>query len=93
MYAGRQLVNHGLANNVQVNDPANPAKKIDDYWTPSQGLLGDPSFMQRLQARPANLGWVGLGWAGLRRNFTSCLQRQHAAARVCISRQGWGLEG
>ncbi len=34
---------------MQVNDPANPAKKIDDYWTPSQALLGEPGFMQRLQ--------------------------------------------
>lgn len=33
----------------KVNDPANPAKKIDDYWTPSQALLGDPAFLSKLQ--------------------------------------------
>jgi dynein heavy chain len=34
---------------LQVNDPANPAKKLDDYWTPSQALLGDTTFMTQLQ--------------------------------------------
>jgi dynein heavy chain len=24
----------------KVNDPADPTKKIDDYWGPSQQLLG-----------------------------------------------------
>jgi hypothetical protein len=38
---------------LQVNDPANPARKIDDYWTPSQGLLGDPYFMGKLQVSGA----------------------------------------
>lgn len=33
----------------QVNDPANPTKKLDDYWTPSQALLGDTTFMSQLQ--------------------------------------------
>ena len=33
----------------KINDPANAAKKIDDYWTPSQGVLGDPTFMSKLQ--------------------------------------------
>ena len=25
----------------KVQDPANPAKKIDDYWDPAQKLLGE----------------------------------------------------
>lgn len=25
---------------VRIPDPANPSRKIDDYWKPSQGLLG-----------------------------------------------------
>lgn len=33
----------------RVNDPSNPAKKIDDYWSPSQTLLGDPQFLTKLQ--------------------------------------------
>uniref|UniRef100_A0A383V949 AAA+ ATPase domain-containing protein n=1 Tax=Tetradesmus obliquus TaxID=3088 RepID=A0A383V949_TETOB len=33
----------------KVNDPANPTKKIDDYWGPSQALLGDSTFMSQLQ--------------------------------------------
>ncbi|KAL6759980.1 dynein heavy chain 6 [Haematococcus lacustris] len=33
----------------KVNDPANPSRKMDDYWTPSQALLGDPTFMTKLQ--------------------------------------------
>ncbi|MEW5317509.1 MAG: hypothetical protein WDW38_008798 [Sanguina aurantia] len=33
----------------KVNDPANPSKKMDDYWTPSQALLGEPGFLSRLQ--------------------------------------------
>jgi hypothetical protein len=36
----------------QVADPSNPAKKLDDYWAPSQGLLGESNFMAQLQARP-----------------------------------------
>jgi dynein heavy chain len=34
---------------LQVNDPANPTKKIDDYRGPSQALLGDSTFMSQLQ--------------------------------------------
>lgn len=34
---------------LQVNDPTNPTKKIDDYWGPSQALLGDSTFMSQLQ--------------------------------------------
>ena len=33
----------------RVNDPNNPVKKIDDYWSPSQGILGDGGFLQNLQ--------------------------------------------
>eukprot|EP00878_Enallax_costatus_P031925 GHUV01034994.1.p1 GENE.GHUV01034994.1~~GHUV01034994.1.p1 ORF type:complete len:506 (+),score=169.08 GHUV01034994.1:358-1875(+) len=33
----------------KVNDPANPTKKMDDYWGPSQALLGDTTFMTQLQ--------------------------------------------
>jgi len=33
----------------KVQDPANPAKKIDDYWAPSQALLGESTFMTQLQ--------------------------------------------
>lgn len=32
-----------------MNDPANPTKKLDDYWGPSQALLGDPTFMTQLK--------------------------------------------
>ena len=34
---------------VRKNDPANPVKKIDDYWEPSQKLLGDTGFLQSLK--------------------------------------------
>ena len=33
----------------RINDPNNPVKKIDDYWSPSQGLLGDSTFLATLQ--------------------------------------------
>lgn len=33
----------------RINDPNNPAKKIDDYWGPSQALLGDAQFLPKLQ--------------------------------------------
>ncbi|KAF6265404.1 dynein heavy chain 6 [Scenedesmus sp. NREL 46B-D3] len=33
----------------KVNDPANSTKKIDEYWGPSQALLGDSTFMSQLQ--------------------------------------------
>lgn len=33
----------------KINDPNNPGKKIDDYWTPSQGLLGDAQFLTKLK--------------------------------------------
>ena len=33
----------------RVNDPNNPVKKIDDYWSPSQAILGDGNFLQTLQ--------------------------------------------
>lgn len=33
----------------KINDPANPAKKLDDYWEPSQALLGEGTFMTQLQ--------------------------------------------
>ena len=33
----------------KINDPKDPIKKIDDYWGPSQGILGDPKFLQNLQ--------------------------------------------
>ncbi|GLI63290.1 hypothetical protein VaNZ11_006196 [Volvox africanus] len=34
----------------KVNDPANPARKINDYWGPSQGLLADTKFLDTLRA-------------------------------------------
>jgi hypothetical protein len=34
---------------LQVNDPANPAKKVDDFWGPAQVMLGDPGFLASLQ--------------------------------------------
>ena len=40
----------------RVNDPNNPVKKIDDYWTVSQSLLGDTNFLLTL-ARPLK-HWV-----------------------------------
>ena len=33
----------------RVNDPANPSKKIDDYWPPAQALLGESDFLLKLQ--------------------------------------------
>ncbi|WZN65433.1 heavy chain of dynein [Chloropicon roscoffensis] len=33
----------------RINDPNNPVKKIDDYWSPSQGILGDSTFLATLQ--------------------------------------------
>ena len=33
----------------QINDPAEPSKKIDDYWGPSQLMLGDATFMSQLK--------------------------------------------
>lgn len=33
----------------KVNDPANPSRKMDDYWGPSQVLLGESNFLQSLQ--------------------------------------------
>ncbi|KIY97683.1 Dynein heavy chain 3, axonemal [Monoraphidium neglectum] len=32
----------------KMNDPSDPTKKLDDYWGPSQALLGDPTFMSQL---------------------------------------------
>jgi dynein heavy chain len=32
-----------------VNDPANPSKKVDDFWAPAQVMLGDPGFLASLQ--------------------------------------------
>lgn len=37
----------------RIADPSNPAKKLDDYWPPSQGLLGESNFMAQLQAGTA----------------------------------------
>ena len=34
----------------KINDPANPSKKINDYWGPSQGLLADTKFLDTLRA-------------------------------------------
>lgn len=33
----------------KMNDPANPSKKIDDYWGPSQGILSDPKLLDNLK--------------------------------------------
>jgi dynein heavy chain len=33
----------------QINDPANPSKKIEDYWGPSQAVLGDPRLLETLR--------------------------------------------
>lgn len=33
----------------RINDPNNPVKKIDDYWPPSQALLGESTFLADLQ--------------------------------------------
>lgn len=33
----------------RIPDPANPSKKINDYWGPSQNLMGDANFMQKLK--------------------------------------------
>ncbi|GFR47539.1 hypothetical protein Agub_g9261 [Astrephomene gubernaculifera] len=32
----------------KVNDPANPARKVNDYWAPSKALLADPKFLEML---------------------------------------------
>eukprot|EP00798_Chlamydomonas_sp_ICE-L_P008519 gene8518-4817_t len=33
----------------RMNDPANPSKKIDDFWSVSQAFLSDPTFIQQLK--------------------------------------------
>ena len=33
----------------RINDPKDPSKKINDFWGPSQGLLGDANFLLGLQ--------------------------------------------
>ncbi len=33
----------------KVADPNNATRKLDDYWGPSQALLGDAGFRQQLQ--------------------------------------------
>lgn len=33
----------------RIPDPADPSKRIMDYWGPSQKMLSDPSFIQQLQ--------------------------------------------
>ena len=33
----------------RVNDPAGSGKKINDYWGPSQKLLGDMNFLNSLK--------------------------------------------
>ena len=33
----------------RVADPSNPGKKIDDFWSPSQALLGEASFLEKLR--------------------------------------------
>ncbi|KAK9829119.1 hypothetical protein WJX72_004004 [[Myrmecia] bisecta] len=33
----------------KIQDPANPAKKLDDYWDSAQKLLGEAGFLAKLQ--------------------------------------------
>jgi dynein heavy chain len=33
----------------RINDPSDPTKKINDFWGPSQALLGDANFLLGLQ--------------------------------------------
>eukprot|EP00899_Mesostigma_viride_P002516 jgi/Mesvir1/12265/Mv00478-RA.2 len=33
----------------RVQDPANPVKKIEDYWPSAQGMLNDPGFLTSLE--------------------------------------------
>lgn len=47
-YAGPHLV-HLRSSRPQINDPANPSRKVDDFWGPSQGLLSESNFLAQLQ--------------------------------------------
>lgn len=58
---------------MQVNDPANPTKKLDDFWGPSQALLGDSTFMAQLTEFDKVRGHCcSTAWRGVHR--TLCMQ-------------------